>query len=44
LGLSISYNIVNRHGGRIEVESQVGAGTSFRVWLPIRQPETAVQI
>lgn len=35
LGLSISHGIVERHGGRIEVESQVGLGTTFRVVLPV---------
>jgi PAS domain S-box-containing protein len=35
LGLSTSFNIVERHGGRILVESEVGRGTSFEVWLPI---------
>jgi two-component system NtrC family sensor kinase len=34
LGLSISYNIVQEHGGTIDVESKVGVGTKFRVWLP----------
>ena len=38
LGLSISCNIVNKHHGRIEVDSQVGVGTTFRIWLPVRQP------
>ncbi|KRB27771.1 ATP-binding protein [Acidovorax sp. Root70] len=38
LGLALSYNIVQKHHGRIEVESQVGVGTSFRVWLPVSQP------
>lgn len=38
LGLSISYGIVQKHGGRIDVESQLGKGSRFRVWLPVRQP------
>jgi len=38
LGLSIVHGIVDRHGGRIEVESQPGQGTTFRITLPSRQP------
>jgi signal transduction histidine kinase len=38
LGLSIVHGIVDRHGGRIEVESQPGQGTTFRITLPFRQP------
>jgi two-component system, NtrC family, sensor kinase len=38
LGLSIAYGIVELHHGRIEVESQVGSGSRFRVVLPLRQP------
>lgn len=34
LGLSICYNIIKNHGGNIEVESQVGKGTTFTIKLP----------
>ncbi len=40
LGLSISQEIVERHGGRIEVESKLGRGASFTVVLPV-QPVAA---
>lgn len=35
LGLSICYAIVQEHGGRIEVDSAEGVGTTFRVILPV---------
>ena len=35
LGLSISANIISNHHGRIEVDSKVGHGTTFRVCLPV---------
>jgi signal transduction histidine kinase len=34
LGLAITYDIVRRHGGRIDVETKSGGGTTFRVSLP----------
>ncbi|MBW1902885.1 MAG: sensor histidine kinase, partial [Deltaproteobacteria bacterium] len=34
LGLSICYSIVEKHDGHIEVESKVGTGTTFHVYLP----------
>jgi len=39
LGLSISYNIIQAHGGTIDVESKVGVGSKFRLWLPTRRPK-----
>jgi signal transduction histidine kinase len=35
LGLSISYGIIQKHGGQINVESQPGQGTRFTIWLPL---------
>ncbi|MEJ2345264.1 MAG: bacteriohemerythrin [Gammaproteobacteria bacterium] len=35
LGLSIAYGIIEKHHGRIEVDSTVGKGTTFRIFLPI---------
>lgn len=37
LGLSLSRTIIEKHHGRVEVESQIGHGSRFRVWLPIKQ-------
>jgi len=37
LGLSIAYWIVRNHGGHIDVDSHLGKGTSFYVWLPLAQ-------
>jgi len=35
LGLFLAYQIVAKHGGAILVESEVGAGTVFKVYLPV---------
>jgi PAS domain S-box-containing protein len=37
LGLMIVQRIVRAHGGRIELESQAGRGTTFRIWLPLHE-------
>ena len=41
LGLSLSYGIIKRHNGRIEVGSEIGKGTTFRITLPIRRIASA---
>jgi two-component system NtrC family sensor kinase len=38
LGLSVSYSIVEKHNGRIEVESAAGVGSTFVVLLPVNGP------
>jgi two-component system NtrC family sensor kinase len=36
LGLSVSFGIIERHGGKIEVQSKVNEGTMFTIILPLR--------
>jgi two-component system NtrC family sensor kinase len=37
LGLSVSYGIVQRHGGTIRVQSELGKGSTFFIWIPIEE-------
>ena len=37
LGLSVSQNIIQQHGGKLEVSSTVGIGTTFKITLPIKR-------
>ena len=39
LGLSVAYGIIEDHGGSIEIRSQTGQGTTFRIELPIKKTD-----
>jgi signal transduction histidine kinase len=43
LGLSIAYKIATQHGGRIDVKSVAGSGTTFTVTLPVKPPAELAQ-
>jgi signal transduction histidine kinase/CheY-like chemotaxis protein len=42
LGLSVVYGIVNRHGGEVTAESEVGRGSVFTLWLPLSPQPVAL--
>ncbi len=43
MGLAMVHGIVSRQGGFIKVESEPGKGSTFRVFLPVAQKETAIE-
>jgi len=43
LGLTIAYKIVKQHGGRIDVRTEPGAGSTFTVVLPVFPPAEAAE-
>ena len=42
LGLSLSYGIIQKHHGRIEVKSDVTRGSTFRIWLPVKSSTSSL--
>jgi signal transduction histidine kinase len=42
LGLFIANRVISQHGGEILVESTLGKGTSFHIWLPKEKPPASV--
>ena len=40
LGLAVSYALIKKHGGYIEVQSEVNAGTTFSIYLPLQKDES----
>jgi len=44
LGLATVYSIIRKHQGHIEVESEIGKGTTFRFWLPAARVEPPVEL
>jgi CheY-like chemotaxis protein/anti-sigma regulatory factor (Ser/Thr protein kinase) len=43
MGLAMVHGIISRQGGYIKVESEVGKGSIFRVYLPVARRETAIE-
>jgi signal transduction histidine kinase len=44
LGMSIVHEVVTLHGGRVELSSQPGVGTSVTLWLPAYQGQAAMAL
>ncbi|MFC1824719.1 nitrogen regulation protein NR(II) [Thermodesulfobacteriota bacterium] len=43
LGLSVAYGIIEEHGGSIQVKSKANQGTTFEVYLPVKQPPGSLE-
>lgn len=43
LGLAVTYGIIQRHGGQISVESQIGSGTTFTITLPVETSDSGIR-
>jgi signal transduction histidine kinase len=41
MGLAVVYRIIKEHKGEINVESELGKGTKFTIWLPIKLKRSA---